>query len=72
MITWEFGSSLENPSRIPLYAGIGLMQSCILEGFSNELPNTHFRNGGISRNWSKLFMKFLAKCITHYQFNHLN
>ena len=50
MITWEFGSSLENPSRIPLYAayaGIGLMQSGILEGFFNELPNFYFRNGGI-------------------------
>ena len=27
-------------------------QSGILERFSNELPNSHFRTGGIIRNWS--------------------
>ena len=43
----------------------GHIHSGILEGFSNELPNSHFRNGEISRNWSKLFMNFLAKCTTH-------
>ena len=34
-------------------------QGGILEGFSNELPNSQFRNGGISRNWSNKFMIFL-------------
>ena len=29
-------------------------QSGILDGFSKVLPNSHFRNGGIKRNWSKI------------------
>ena len=33
-------------------------QSDILERFSSELPNSHFGNGGITRNWSNLFMSF--------------
>ena len=28
----------------------------ILEGFSKVLPDSHFRNGGIKRNWSNIFM----------------
>ena len=35
-------------------------QSGILEGFSNELPNSHFKNVGISRNWSDIFVIILV------------
>ena len=38
---------------------LGLRQSGI-QKFSNELPNSDFRNGGITRNSSKLFMIFFA------------
>ena len=34
-------------------------QSGILEAFSNELPNSHFRNDGLTKNWSELFINFL-------------
>ena len=39
-------------TQVGYYEGMLLSrgQSGILEGFFNELPNFHFRNGGISRN----------------------
>ena len=44
-------------------------QSGIIEEFSNEVPNSHFRNGEfsgeITKKWSRLFMIFLANCIKH-------
>ena len=36
-------------------------QSGILEGFSNELPNSHFKNGEMSRNLSNIFVIILIK-----------
>ena len=35
-------------------------QSGILEGFSQIIPNSFFRNGGIKRNWSKIFIIFFV------------
>ena len=31
---------------------------CILEGLSNEVLNSHFRNGGMTRNWIEQFEFF--------------
>ena len=49
-----------------------LTQSGILEGFSNVLPNFHFRNGGIKRNWSKIFINFFANSMEYKQFKAMN
>ena len=46
-----------------------LYQNCILEGFSKVLPNSHFRNGRIKRNWSNIFIIFL---LIVWNINSLN
>ena len=40
-------------------------QSGILEGFSKVLPISHFRNGGIKRNWSKIFIFFFPNSMKY-------
>ena len=65
-----FGSSKYQFYKIPLCFHLvlfnsrelchALLQSGILKGFSNELPNSNCMNGGITRNWSKLFMILLV------------
>ena len=40
-------------------------QSGILEGFSKVLPNSHFRNGGIKRNWINIFINFCANSMKY-------
>ena len=35
------------------------------ERFSNELPNFHFMNGRILRNWSNIFIIFLVDFTAH-------
>ena len=44
---------------------VGLYQSGILEGFYKVLPNSHFRNGGIKRNWSKIIIIFFANSMKY-------
>ena len=39
-------------------AGNTYRQSGILERFSKVLPNSNFRNGGIKKNWSNIFIVF--------------
>ena len=40
-------------------------QSGILEGFSKVLPNSHFRNDGIKRNWINIFINFCANSMKY-------
>ena len=48
------------------------MHSGILEEFSKVLSNSHFRNGGIKRNWSKIFVIFFANSVKSYNFKAMN
>ena len=49
----------------PSLSKLSLSQSGILERFSKVLPNSHFRNGGISRNWSNIFIIFFDNNMKH-------
>ena len=37
----------------------------ILYGFSKVLPNSHFRNAGIKRNWSNIYIIFFANSMKY-------
>ena len=52
-------------SEVYTYLFLDIMQSGILERFSKVLPNSHFRNGGINRNWSKIFIIFFDNSMKH-------
>ena len=41
-------------------------------GVSKLLPNSHFRNGGIKRNWSKILIIFFANLMKYKQFKAMN
>ena len=41
-------------------------QSGILEGFSKVLPNSYFKNGGIKRNWPKIFNILFAISMKYW------
>ena len=45
-----------------IYSNLTYRQSGILKGFSNEFPNSQFRNGRprFTKNWLKLFIKLYA------------
>ena len=48
-----------------------VLQSGILEEFSNKLPNSQFRNSEKTKKWSELIMNFFIKSTTQ-SFNALN